>query len=267
VDNETARVEQRPAPTSNVIDDFANRVKRIAHEHRPSRMPFFGNLAALPYDVVSDPVLLGTIHLIYQSAMHATRAAVYFLPYLDSPALRKRKLQIFIDDDGLASGDMHHYQLTRAFRNIGARCVLEDEEFGTPDELTRHLDAETAAFVRLVPKLYAKSLGPWCVVEVLSIDWMRALAGALAVHFQGFASEPYFADCFSQMVEERHAQEALAITQTVLRRRPELMAATLRDARSIAIALDSVWMQLDRIVADARARHSNEADRLPSRIY
>lgn len=266
MDSETGRVEQRPVSTSNDIDDFANRIKRIAQEHRPSRMPFFRNLAVLPYDVVSDPGLLGSIHLIYQSAMHATRAAVYFLPYLDSPALRKRKLQIFIDDDGLANGDTHHYQLTRAFRNIGARCVLEDEEFGTPDELTRRLDAETADFVRLVPKLYARSLGPWCVVEVLSIDWMRALADALAIHFQGFASEPYFVDCFSQMVEERHAQEALAITQTVLTRRPELMAATLSDARSIAIALDSVWTQLDRIVADARAGHSNAADRLPSGI-
>jgi hypothetical protein len=95
---------------------------------------------------------------------------------------------------------------------------------------------------------------------------MRALAGALAIHFRGFASEPYFADCYSQMVEERHAQEALAITQTVLRRRPELMAATLCDARSIAIALDGVWTQLDKIIADARARHSNEADRLPPGI-
>jgi hypothetical protein len=114
-------------------------------------MPFFRNLAALPY-VVSDPVLLGSIHLIYQSAMHATRAAVYFLPYLDSPALRKRKLQIFIDHDGLAGGDTHHYQLTRAFRKIGARCVLEDEEFGTPDELTRHLGADRRAPGRAGPR-------------------------------------------------------------------------------------------------------------------
>jgi len=42
--------------------------------------------------------------------------------------LRKRKLQIFIDDDGIANGDTHHYQLTRAFRAIGAKRLLEDEE-------------------------------------------------------------------------------------------------------------------------------------------
>jgi hypothetical protein len=251
----TGRVDQRCAQASDAIHDFPNRMHRIAEEHRPSRMPFFRKLAALPHEIVSDPVVLGQIHLIYQSAMHATRAAVYFLPYLDSPDLRKRKLQIFIDDDGLPGGDTHHYQLTRAFRNIGARCVLDDEEFGGPDELARHLEAETADFIRLVPKLYARSLGPWCVVEVMSIDWMRALADALSAHFPCFGCEPYFADCFSQMVEERHAQESLAITHMVLRRRPELMAGTLRNARSIAVALDGVWMQLERIIDDARARH------------
>jgi len=64
-------------------------------------MPFFRHLANLPFSVASDPTLLGQIHLIYQSAMHATRTAVYYLPHLDSPAMRKRKLQILIDDDGL----------------------------------------------------------------------------------------------------------------------------------------------------------------------
>jgi hypothetical protein len=260
-------VDSRRLEASNdrdTINDFPKRVNRIAEEHRPSRMPFFRNLATLPYEVVSDPVLLGQIHLVYQSAMHATRAAVYFLPYLDNPALRKRKLQIFIDDDGLPDGDTHHYQLTRAFRSIGARCVLDDEEFGGADELARQLYAETADFVRLVPKLYARSLGPWCAVEVMSIDWMRALADALSVHFPHFAREPYFADCFSQMVEERHAQEALSVTQMVLRRRPELMAETLRNAKSIAVALDCVWTQLDRIIGGARARYKDKDDRSAS---
>ena len=81
---------------------------------------------------MSDPSFLGQILLVYQSAMHATRAAVYYLPHLDSPALRKRKLQIFIDDDGLPNGDTHHYQLTRAFLEIGAKCLLDEEEFGEP---------------------------------------------------------------------------------------------------------------------------------------
>jgi pyrroloquinoline quinone (PQQ) biosynthesis protein C len=185
--------------------------------------------------------------------MHATRAAVYYLPHLDSPALRKRKLRIFIDDDGLADGDTHHYQLTRAFRSIGAACLLDDEEFGELGELCHYLEAETADFVRLAPKLYSRSLGAWCTVEMLSVEWMRALANALSVHFPHFKHEPYFEECFSQHVEERHAAEALDMTRVVLRARPELLDETLRDARIIAEALDGVWAHLDRIVRDAHA--------------
>jgi hypothetical protein len=214
-------------------------------------MPFFRNLAALDHAVARDPQFLGQIHLIYQSAMHATRAAVYYLPHLDTPALRKRKLQILVDDDGLPEGDTHHYQLTRAFRNIGANCLLPDEEFGDPEKLGRHLDSETAYFVQLARQLYARSLGPWCIVEAMSVDWMGALADAMSVHFPQFIREPYFAECFSEMVEERHAEESLAVTQTVLRGRPELLSETCRDAKLIAEALDGVWTHLDRIVRSA----------------
>src|SRR5438876_2677970 len=131
-------------PSLCAIEEFPRAITSMLEAHRPSRMPFFGRLSALPRTVASDPCFLGRIHLVYQSAMHATRAAVYYLPHLDSPALRKRKLQIFIDDDGLPGGDTHHYQLTRAFRNIGAQCVLGDEEFGDREELCRLLDAQRA---------------------------------------------------------------------------------------------------------------------------
>src|SRR5215472_718163 len=160
----------------DVIDEFPSAITTFLKKYRPSRKPFFRHFAALPFTVASDPELLGQIHLIYQSAMHATRAAVYYLPHLDSPALRKRKLRIFVDDDGLPGGETHHYQLTRAFRNIGARCLLADEEFGDPDELCHHLEAETAHFVCIARMLYSRSLGPWCAVETLSVDWMKALA-------------------------------------------------------------------------------------------
>ena len=226
-------------------------------------MPFFGHLAAMPRVAASDPALLGEIHLIYQSAMHATRAAVYYLPHLDSPALRKRKLQIFIDDDGLPGGDTHHYQLTRAFKNIGARCILDDEEFGDPQELFRHLSSETAYFVRVAQRLYSRSLGPWCAIETLSADWMQALAQAFSVHFPQFKEEPYFADCFSQMVEEHHAAEAMEVTQIVLGRRPELFAETVRDAKTMAEALDGVWTQLDRIARRAGAPGKSRRDPRP----
>jgi hypothetical protein len=243
------------APIPPESTDFTAATAAIGERHRPSGMPFFGHLADLPGECAADPALLGRIHLNYQAAMHATRAAVYHLPHLDSPALRKRKLQIFIDDDGLPGGDTHHYQLTRAFRNIGARCLLDDEQFGDPAELSRRLEGETANFVTLVPILYARSLGPWCIVEVMSVDWMRALADALAVHFPAIRNEPYFADCFSGMVEERHAAEALEVTSAVVATRPEILPETLRDAAIMADALDGVWRHLDRIVENTRALH------------
>jgi len=253
-DDRTGQDSRQSEPILSAIEDLPNALAAIFEEHRPSHTPFFERLAKLPRAVARDPALLGQIHLVYQSAMHATRAAVYYLPHLDRPALRKRKLQIFIDDDGLADGDTHHYQLTRAFRSIGAECVLEDEEFGELGELCHYLEAETADFVRLAPKLYSRSLGAWCTVEMLSVDWMRALADALSVHFPHFRHEAYFEECFSQKVEERHAAEALEVTQIVLRARPELLDETLRDARIIAEALDGVWAHLDRILRHAQAR-------------
>src|ERR1051326_2335899 len=155
-------------PEPDAVDEFPNAMMALLDKHRPSRMPFFRRLSQLPFAVASEPRFLGEIHLVYQAAMHATRAAVYYLPHLDSTPLRQRKLQIYIDDDGLPGGDTHHYQLTRAFRNIGAKILLEDDEFGAPEELCRHLDAETAHSVRLAQKLYSRSLGPWCAVEVMS---------------------------------------------------------------------------------------------------
>src|SRR6266513_1760504 len=243
---------ERLEPEHCSVDHFRKAIETLTTEHRPSRMPFFGRLKAAPHRVARSPALLGRIHLIYQAAMHATRAAVYYLPHLDNPALRKRKLQIFIDDDGLPGGDTHHYQLSRAFRNIGANILLEDEEFGSHEELCQHLDAETAHFVRLAQKLYSRSLGPWCAVEVMSDDWMRALAEAFSAHFPQFIHEPYFEECFSQHVEERHAQESLNVTHLVLQQRPELLPATMRDAKMMAEALDGVWNNLDRIVQTAR---------------
>ena len=240
--------------SSYSIDEFPVAMREIAEQHRPSRMPFFQNLARLDGMIATDPIFLGQIHLIYQSAMHATRAAVYYLPYLDSPTLRKRKLQIFVDDDGLPGGDTRHYQLTRAFRNIGAKLALDDEEFGDVEELCQHLTGQTAQFVRLTKQLYSRSLGPWCAVEVMSVDWLRALADALSVHFPQFVHEPYFNECFSEMVEERHAEESVSITQMVLKARPTLLHETINDAEIMAAALDGVWSDLDRIVQNARQK-------------
>ena len=88
-------------PASETAAQLPGIIDAIAAEHRPSASPFFGNLSALSPQVASDPTMLGELFLVYQAAMHATRAAVYYMPHLDNPAMRKRKLQIFVDDDGL----------------------------------------------------------------------------------------------------------------------------------------------------------------------
>jgi hypothetical protein len=230
------------------VDEFPHRIRAIAAEHLPSRMPFFRNLSELPKSAARSADLLGQVYLVYQAAMHATRAAVYFMPHLNSPALRRRKLQIYIDDDGLPKGDTHHYQLTRAFHNIGAALPIGDEDFGDTEELCRRLDPTTGHFIRLTKALYSRSLGAWCAVEVMSDDWMRALANALAVNHPQIHEEPYFAECFAGHVEERHADESLEVTGMVLRERPYLIEDTLRDAKTIAEALDGIWGQLDNII-------------------
>jgi hypothetical protein len=180
--------------------------------------------------------------------MHATRAAVYFLPNLDSPALRQRKLQIFIDDDGLPNGDTHHYQLTRVFTHIGAQVRMDDEHFGSIDELCLKVEAPLAGFMRQVQALYPRSHGAWCIVEMLSVNWMTALANSLAVHFPRIWEEPYFAECFANQVEERHASEALSIAADTIAARPQLLEPTLTDAVIMAEALDQLWAHLDDIL-------------------
>ena len=55
--------------------DFRGAMLVLLDEHRPSRMPFFRRVASLPFRIASDPDLLGEIYLVYQAAMHATRAA------------------------------------------------------------------------------------------------------------------------------------------------------------------------------------------------
>jgi hypothetical protein len=242
----------------NNAQDFRSAMLVLLDEHRPSRMPFFRRVASLPFRIASDADLLGEIYLVYQAATHAARAAAYYLPYLDSPALRQRKLRILMDNDGLPGDDTRHYQLARAFLNIGAHLPLADEEFGSHEDLCRHLDQETANFVHLAQRIYCRSLGPWCAVEMLSVDWMRALAEALSVHFPQFIHEPYFEDC---RVEERHAEEAMAVTQMVLRQRPELLDQTIRDAKMMAEALDGVSNNLDRIVQQAVRRVNGTENR------
>lgn len=236
---------------ANPAEQFPGSIAAIAADHRPSRMPFFARLGGLPGAAAHNPPMLGQIYLVYQSAMHAMRAGIYFMPHLDSPVMRRRKLRIYMEDEGVAGGDTHHYQLARAFRSIGAAMPLGDEEFGDLGELCRRLDRGTAHFVRLARSLYSRSLGAWCIAEAMSDDWMRALAQALAVHHLEIVGQPYFAATLSHAPGEPPPAEAITVTQTVLRERPSLIEETLRDAEIMADALDGIWESLDAIVRAA----------------
>jgi len=121
-----------------------------------------------------------------------------------------------------------------------------------PAKLSNHIGAETLRFVRLARRLYAGPSVLGVRVEIMSVDWMQALAMRFRSTSRSSVTRPYFEECFSQQVEERHAAESLAVTQMVLRAQPALVSETLRDARAMAEALDGVWRHLDRIVRRAR---------------
>lgn len=229
---------------------FFQEIDDLYQKYLPSKHPFFQRLATYPHEKLSSPTLLGQLYLRYQAACHATRVMVYLLPYLDSPALRIRKLSIISDDDSLENGDAHHYQMSRAFVNMGATLVIEDEEFGCLEKLKTILDPTTANFVSSVQNLYPLSLGPWCTIEIFAEDWMRALMNSLSNCFPDVKKEPYFADCFAQGVEERHAQEALELTGVVLSHSPHLLNPTLEGAKQMAVELDKFWSGLDNLLKD-----------------
>ncbi len=237
-----------------LITDIQETYETVLNElnlaYLPSQNPFFSHLATVPSTKLRNPNLLGQLHLRYQAACHATRVMVYHLPHLDSPALRVRKLEIISDDDGLNNGDTHHYQLTRAFVNMGAAIMIDDEDFGSLDKLKTILDPKTAAFLSLVETLYPKSLGAWCVIEMFADDWMRALMNALLNCFPFIKDEAYFADCFHQGVETRHAQEAIDLTSKILQTYPELLEQTIVDARLMATGLDEFWSGLDDLLQE-----------------
>jgi hypothetical protein len=236
--------------TQDIGIKFYRFLDELYQAHLPSKHSFFSCLAEFPPKKLRSPDLLGNLYIRYQAACHATRVMVYFVPHLDSPALRVRKLRIISDDDSLKDGDTHHYQLSRAFSNMGAELLIADEDFGSLDGLQKKLDPTTADFVSLVQNIYPKSLGPWCVIEMFADDWMQALMNSLSHCFPLIKKEPYFAECFSQGVEERHAQEARELSKMILMRSPELLEPTIEGAKEMATGLDMLWSGLEKLLRD-----------------
>ena len=235
---QTADIDGKP----DLGGRFIATIHQIAVEHEPARAPFFIRLREARGSVVQAPELLGQIHLVYQAAMHAIHAAAETLPHLPPQ----------VGAGGQESLD----QLTRLFRDMGAALRVDDDLFRSPSRLCSHLDPDTEKFLRLTATLYARSLGPWCVMEVMSGNWSRALIGALGVHMPG----RMIAWSEAEDARERRAARALAMTAEVLRRRPELYSETILDARLMAEALDRVWQRLDTIVRLAEQRSLLQRD-------
>ena len=143
-------------------------IERIALANKASEHPFSKRLPEADTGLMRNPDVLGELLRRYQAELHSTRAVAYALPMMDSPELRKRKLQILVDDVGLEGGDTHHYQLTHAFLSFGAKQKLDDEKFRNLDSIQDKVDPKLVCFIEAVKGIYAKSLAPWAVVEVMS---------------------------------------------------------------------------------------------------
>src|SRR5437879_5601102 len=97
------------------IEAFRCTIALLCKKHKPSNHPFFARLANQETEELWSSGFWDELYKRYQAAMHATRTMGYFLPHLDTIALRVRKLHILAEDDGLPKGDTHHYQLRRTW--------------------------------------------------------------------------------------------------------------------------------------------------------
>jgi len=219
-------------------------------KHRPSNHSFFSTLKNAPKEVATNPHVLREIYIRYQAAMHSTRVAVYFTPYLDSPQLRQRKAKIILDDDTVNDLPSHHKQLENLFRSLGAQCIPHEEEFGTLPELRKRLDPDTARFSTRAEEFYRSDLGAWTTVEILSDDWISAFSQSYAPHYEtGFVlGLQYFDEITTGHVEIQHMLETLALLEDTLVRHPRLIPITQEHSREMAKELDLLWDNLEAVV-------------------
>jgi hypothetical protein len=226
---------------------------QIFLEHRPSNHSFFTALRNAPKEVATNPRVLREIYIRYQAAMHTTRAAVYFSPYLNSPQNRQRKAKIILDDDTVNDLASHHIQLENLFRSLGAECIPHEEEFGDLPELRAQLDPDLADWSTEVEALYHADLGAWTTVEILSDDWISAFSQAYAPHYApGFVlGLQYFDEITTGHVEIQHMLETLALLEDTVARHPEIESTTQAHATRMAQKLDSLWTNLETVIKNA----------------
>lgn len=224
------------------LNEFGATLSWLRAQHLPSQHSFFSSLAHAPRSFVMDPRFLNELYRRYQAAMHSTRVMAYFLPHLNTVALRAEKVAFLIDADALPRGDSSHLQLRRSWTSmLGRDPLATDAEFGDLDSLSRSLDRSTQTFVSGVQALYPKSLGAWLIVESLRADWTGALMKSLQCHFPGIDNSDYFLAHCAANDESRPAACARQLTSAVLERRPELVGETVYGAEMMSHALDALW--------------------------
>lgn len=178
---------------------------------------------------------------------------VWYAPYLDDPVLRQRKCAIIADDDALEGKMSHHKQLEVMFTAFGAEC-LPESAFGEPNDLRAILDPKTTEFVNTVVDLYPKTTGAWCIAEVLSDDWLSALADSFSAHFgEGVKDYDYFDEIISGHLEVLHMLETVSLSENVMARHPEVAQATKDSMKEMAAALDGLWDNLNELVLKPEA--------------
>jgi hypothetical protein len=219
-------------------------------KYRPSEHSFFKTLQEAPDEVVKNPDVLRELYIRYQSAMHSTRVSVYFTPYLDTPQQRQKKVKIILDDDTTNDVISHHKQLENLFRYLGATDLPHEEEFGDLELLAKRLDPDTARFVKTADELYRASLGAWTMIEILSDDWISGMADGFKPHYEeGYAlGLQYFDEIATGHVEIQHMLQTLALTESTIVVRPQLLGPTQEHARQMAQEVHLLWDNMENVL-------------------
>jgi hypothetical protein len=217
-------------------------------------------LAKAPAEVVKNPGWLAEFYVRYQTAMHSTRAAVYFTPRLNTPSLRQRKIGIISDDDSQEKLS-HHKQLEAMFERMGANPIKHEDWFGCAQDMIPSVDAQTADFVKVVDVLYRQDTGAWCIAEVLSDDWLSALAHSFEPFNPTVKQEQYFDEIFSGHVEIVHMMETVSITEEILAKYPHLLKQTIQNAETMAKNLNKLWDNLYGLVKNPKPYMTSGAAR------
>lgn len=233
----------------HVHPQFRLLMNELFAKYKPSDHPFFKNLREAPDAVVKNPGFLSQLYLRYQAAMHATRASVWFTPFLDTPRLRQRKAAIIVDDDAVDGEATHHRQCENLFRWFGASPILDESHFGDLSELGPHLHPDTLAFCTKAWELYCKDTGAWSIFEVLSDNWQSALAHSMAPHFgPETIKQQYFDEISTGHIEILHMLETVSLTEDVLHRKPHLTEQTIASAKEMAEWTYKLWDHMNELV-------------------